>query len=54
VAKYRSGLIVEMCMSKTLRLILVALIGVTFASCLIPVPVPGWDGGGHHNHHGYR
>jgi hypothetical protein len=48
-------------MTKTLRLVLAALIAVIFAGCLIPVPVPvwgdggggGWDDGGDHDggHH---
>lgn len=36
-------------MSSTLRLVLIALIGILFAGCLIPVPVPGW-----HDRHGDR
>jgi hypothetical protein len=33
-------------MSRTLRLVLTALVGVLVAGCFIPVPVHGSDGGG--------
>jgi hypothetical protein len=38
-------------MRATLRLVLIALMGVFFVGCLIPVPVPAWDDGGGHRHH---
>ena len=38
-------------MSRTLRLVLTALVGVLVAGCFIPVPVHGSDGGGDRGYH---
>jgi hypothetical protein len=45
----RSCAVVGETMNRTLRPVLLALIGVLFVGCLIPAPAPGWGGWYHHD-----